>query len=210
MSFYAFIKLIVPYFITSLSLITRIIPHPPNFTATNSAIIYSNMTINSYLSILIPVMLYFLEDIIRTYFIYKSSFTVLYVLEVHLYYLIVSILIKIFANKNLKVKKLKKIHFIKVIISIIFSSTLFFIWSNFIVYLNSSKTILKVYIDALPFYMYEFSSNILYTALFICLDKTIYTIFNFIEYKYNINNKNIKVNEDAAFIENNNTYKCIC
>ena len=210
MSFYAFIKLIVPYFITSLSLITRIIPHPPNFTATNSAIIYSNMTINSYLSILIPVMLYFLEDIIRTYFIYKSRFTVLYVLEVHLYYLIVSILIKIFANKNLKVKKLKKIHFIKVIISIIFSSTLFFIWSNFIVYLNSSKTILKVYIDALPFYMYEFSSNILYTALFICLDKTIYTIFNFIEYKYNINNKNIKVNEDAAFIENNNTYKCIC
>ena len=195
---------ITPYIIVLSSVVSRIIPHPPNFTATNSAIIYSNARIKNIFSIFFPILIFLIEDIIRTYYIYNSKFSIYYILEVHLFYLVISVTLNLFFNykksnntdndNNDNDNNDKKINYIKVLISILTSSTVFFLWSNFIVYLiDNERTFLKVYIDALPFYGNEIGANFLYTILFFTID---YLLVYKLNEQNEINNKENLINND--------------
>ena len=147
-------KLIIP-FIIILAAITRLIPHPPNFTPIIAIGLFAGAYIqNRSVAVLIPIGAMFLSDLLlglhgTVYWVYSSL-------------LLVSVLGMILMNK---------VNLINCTLATLSGSFLFFIITNFGVWLTSSyypkniDGILSCYTLALPFLGNTLAGSLLYSSI---------------------------------------------
>mgnify|MGYP001260266973 CR=1 FL=1 len=147
-------KLIIPLIIV-LAALTRIIPHPPNFTPIIAIGLFSGVYIQKrYMAVLMPIGAMFLSDLLigfhgTIYWVYGSL-------------LLVVILGMIIINK---------VNIINCAMAAICGSFLFFFVTNLGVWLTSGfypKTIegiITCYIMALPFFSNTIASSLFYSSV---------------------------------------------
>jgi len=146
-------KLIIPLIII-IATLSRLIPHPPNFTPIIAMSIFSGAYIaNTRNSILIIVLTMLISD---------------YVIGFHslMPWIYISLVMIVLLNKTLNDKKRLSIY----LIASIQSSLIFFIVSNFGVWLTGtlySKSVIGLincYAMAIPFFQNTLFSTIIYSA----------------------------------------------
>ena len=156
------------YFVIGLILIasfSRIIPHYPNFTPIIAISLFGGKYFkNRTLAFFLPVFILWLSDLVINNFIldYYKTFTFIYP---GFYWQYFSILFISFMGRYY----LEKISVFKLIVISISSSLVFFILSNFGVFISSSiyskdfNGLLICYIAAIPFFYATLASSIIYT-----------------------------------------------
>ena len=140
-------------FLIIFTAITRIIPHPPNFTPLIAVSLFSGMYFKKRFSFLIPLSIYIISDLI------------LGVSDVSLFCWITIVFIY-FLGVILE----KNYSFSKSLLFSFLSSILFFLITNFGVWLmgwypQNWQGLIQCYIAALPFFRNTLISAILYTTV---------------------------------------------
>jgi len=137
-----------------VGVLTRVIPHPPNFTAIGAIALFGGACfIDKRLSFLVPVSIMLISDLILGYHIMLSVY--------------ISFIIIVFLGFRLARKRTS----MKVINTAIIASIIFFIITNFSVFLTSTlypKNIIgliECYTLAIPFFMNTLVANIFYSLL---------------------------------------------
>jgi hypothetical protein len=160
----------IPYVvIISLILVasfSRIIPHIPNFTPIGAIALFGGAYLkNKYHAFLIPIASLWLSDLVLNNFIYSyySNFTWFYPGFIWQYasFILIIIIGYLF---------LKKLNFKNVLVTTIGSSLLFFIITNFGVWISGTmysldlQGLIACYVMALPFYKGTLLGFITYAA----------------------------------------------
>lgn len=149
-----------------LLIISRLIPHPPNFTATLACLVLGGVLLN--LRIVFPLLMasFWISDLAINNILYakenfiwfSSGFSYL----MGIYFLIY------FLNRYLNIQANQSG---SITLSIIASSTIFFILSNLVVWMNSStyssdwSGLMTCYLMAIPFYGNEVLGSLFYSIL---------------------------------------------
>ena len=160
---------------------SRIIPHMPNFTPIGAMALFGGAYLkNRYHSFLIPMISLWLSDLILNNFIFSfySEFTWFYpgFLWQYISFILIIVIGYLF---------LKKLNFKNIFITTIFSSLLFFIITNFGVWISGSmytldfQGLISCYIMALPF----FKGTLLG---FMCYSTLLFGVLEFSKYKFEI------------------------
>ena len=164
------------FFIIFSLFISRIIPHPPNFTPILASAIFAPYVIKSkYSSIVVILIAMFISDLVLG----------LHKLMVFIY---IPILIILLFSDYLKYKLSENINFLFLCI---LGPLIFFIISNFGVWLvydyytNNLIGLLNCYILAIPFFKNTLFSTVIYLIIFVLLYKSVLQILNN-NYKYNL------------------------
>ena len=160
---------------------SRIIPHMPNFTPIGAIALFGGAYLkNRYHAFLIPMISLWLSDLILNNFIFSfySEFTWFYpgFLWQYASFILIIVIGYLF---------LKKLNFKNIFITTIFSSLLFFIITNFGVWISGSmytldfQGLISCYIMALPF----FKGTLLG---FMCYSTLLFGVLEFSKYKFEI------------------------
>ena len=154
-----------------LGVVFRILPHPPNFTPILSIALLSGLFIRNKYSILLPISIMLFSDILlggnpMSYWVYTS--------------IVLIILIGYFVKNNVQ----------NILINSVFCSLIFFIITNFGVWLNGGYSytfngLLTCYYMAIPFFKNTLISTSLFSLIIFYLVK--YIEFYFISSKKIIN-----------------------
>ncbi|RPG60825.1 MAG: hypothetical protein CBD51_000150 [Flavobacteriales bacterium TMED191] len=146
-------NLLIIFFIL-LGVLTRIIPHPPNMTAIGAIALFSGTFLyDKRLAFILPTTILLISDFLLGY---------QPVLSVYLSFIIIVSLGFILSKKQT---------FFRVINMSLIASILFFIITNFAVFLTSSfypKTIiglLECFTLAIPFFLNTLTGNIVYSLI---------------------------------------------
>jgi len=155
-----------------VAFISRLIPHPPNFTAVGALLLVGTAVAGrKYLVPLMAIGVYFLSDLILNNVIYSQffdSFTVVspIFIFIALSYLAIFVIAR-FILSSLKPGRL--------LIAAVFSSIAFFLVSNLGVwwigagYPHTPEGLMAAYTAALPYLSYDFLANILFGLAFTSL-----------------------------------------
>ena len=144
-----------------LGILTRLIPHPPNFTPILSFALLSGVYSKNNLGIFIPISIMLLSDMIlgshgSIIWVYSSLFMI---------YLIGFYFIKNITFKN-------------VLLGAVIGSFVFFVFTNlgvwFIGYPKTIDGFIACYIAAIPFYKNTFLSAVIYSSVI----HSVYVIFS--------------------------------
>ncbi len=137
-----------------LGIITRIIPHPPNFTALGAIAIFGGAFLkDKKLAIIIPMCIMFMSDLMLGHSLVPSVY--------------ISFVIMVFLGSYLKEKQTG----LRIINIAFLGSLVFFLITNFNVFLFSSlypKNIIgliECYTLAIPFFTNTLLSNITYSLI---------------------------------------------
>lgn len=138
-----------------LVILSRVIIHPPNFTALGAFAIMSNK-IYSYQSLPITLLTVWISDMIVNALFYPQYFTVIGSLWIYLSYMLIAL-----ASRYTPLSATP-----------IVSSVLFFIFSNFGVYTSgyygyTVQGLVNCYTAAIPFFTYTILGDMVYTGLII-------------------------------------------
>lgn len=163
--------------LASILLLSRILPHIPNFTGSLAAIIFSASVLRSWRALAVLFLSYLLSDIIINNWLY-SSHSFVWISDgfywILLPYLLIFILVKSKLSRNFKPLSILSISFL--------SSVIFFLLSNFGVWMTSvtlySKDAIGLglcYLNALPYFGYELAGTLFYS----CLYFSTYWLFSF-------------------------------
>lgn len=146
-------NLIITGFII-LGVLTRVIPHPPNFTAVGAVALFGGaFFIDKKLSFLIPISIMIISDLLLGYSIILSVY--------------ISFVIMVCCGFLLK----KNQNGLRIINITLLGSLIFFIVTNFSVFLTSSlypKSIIgliECYALAIPFFLNTIMGNITYSLI---------------------------------------------
>lgn len=151
-------------------IISRLVPHPPNFTAATAAIVFAAVSLRSWMSLVAILLSYWIADLIINNFMYSaSSFQWI---TPGFYWIAIPILasfviIRFSNSKNMDPLAIFKNSF--------GASLLFFIISNLGVWLHSvnySKDLNGLslcYLNAIPFFGNELAGTLFYTSLIYCI-----------------------------------------
>jgi len=160
---------------------SRIIPHMPNFTPIGAMALFGGAYLkNKYHAILIPIISLWISDLVINNFIFSfySDFTWFYPGFLWQYSsFILIILIGYFFLKKLDLKN--------VFLTTLFSSLIFFIVTNFGVWISGTmyspdlQGLITCYIMALPFYKGTLLG-------FICYSTFLFGVLEFSKYKFQI------------------------
>ena len=142
-------KLTKIHFVVAIIIIaisSRLIPHPPNFTPITAVALFSIINFkNKYLGILLPIFCLFISDIIIGISIIN--------LFVYFSFLFISCVGYFFGKINIK--------------SVLLSSLIFFIITNFGVWLigypKTIKGFISCYIAAIPFFGWTIAGDLFYS-----------------------------------------------
>jgi len=141
------------FFFVIIIALSRIIPHPPNFTPILASAIMSPMLIkNKKFAIMLPLLAMFISDLIIGFHIYQSV----------VYFSILIIIL--FSSINKK-------NYISLIFTVLVSCVLFFILTNFAVwvawdyYPKTFIGLLNCYTLAIPFFYNTLISTFIFTLL---------------------------------------------
>lgn len=150
-----FIKEILPVvFIIVSAVISRIIPHPPNFTPIGGIALFSGAYLVGFRSFLFPLLIMFVSDLFLGF---HST----------LAYVYISFVLIVLLGKLLKKKK----SFLRLAATSILSSVLFFIITNFGVwqatnmYPKSTQGLVQSYLMGIPFFKNTLIGDLFYTFL---------------------------------------------
>ena len=157
------------YFVLGLILIAafaRIIPHYPNFTPLCAIALFGGKYFNNkYIAYLLPLLAIWFSDILINNFILNNYFDGFTLFYSGFYWQYGSfILITLIGRKTLK-----NLSFVRLLGISISSSLLFFVISNFGVWISSSFYskdvfgLIACYVAAIPFYYGTFSGTIFYS-----------------------------------------------
>ena len=137
-----------------LGIVTRIIPHPPNFTALGAIALFGGAFIhNKKIAFTMPMLIMIASDFILGYNITLSVY--------------LGFLIMVFIGMYLQEKQ----NSLRIINATLIGSLIFFFITNFSVFLTSSlypKSIgglIECYTLAIPFFINTLSSNIIYSLI---------------------------------------------
>ena len=143
-----------------LGVFTRVIPHPPNFTALGAIALFGGAFFsNKYFAFLIPILIMFLSDLILGYQMVLSVY--------------ISFIIIVFLGFLLQ----KKQTGLQITGVSILASIIFFIVTNFFFWLNSSPLdgvyycpkdimgLVKSYTQAIPFFWNTLFSTLIYSLI---------------------------------------------
>ena len=145
----------------SLAVITRIIPHPWSFTCVGAVLLFSTFYFkNRKISFLIPITIMLCSDLCLLYLQHKP-FAGVYIYLCWLVYIPISVLF------------IKKIEIKNVALAGISGATLFFITSNFLVWIQGGGLgytynltgLINCYIAAIPFYLNAMAGNLVWSAI---------------------------------------------
>ena len=163
-------NLIIIFFII-LGILTRLIPHPPNFTALGAITIFAGaFIIDKRLSFFIPIITMLISDLILGYEIQVSVY--------------ISFIIMVRLGNLLKNDKGPN----KIIPIAIIGSIVFFIITNFTVFMTSNMYtkdifgLLQCYTLAIPFFINTILGNIFYTLF-------MFSTFKIVENKFLLSSK---------------------
>ena len=129
-----------------VAIISRLIPHPPNFTPVTAVALFSIINFkNKYLGVSIPIICLFVSDLILgisliNFFVYFSL-------------ILISGIGYLFGKINIK--------------SVLLSSIVFFLFTNFGVWLigypKTLEGLITCYIAAIPFFGYTLAGDLFYS-----------------------------------------------
>ena len=151
-----------------LAAFSRLIPHPPNFTALGAMALFGGAYIhNRILAVLFPLSALWISDIILNNLVY-SEFYKGFVLfsNTHIWIYISFVIIAILGQLIIKKVNIKTMG-----LSAISASILFFILSNFgvwaqgLMYPLSFSGLIACYIAALPFFGWTLIGNFFFCAI---------------------------------------------
>ena len=155
-----------------IGILGRVIPHPYNFTPmTAIALLSAHAFKNKWVAIGIPLISFWMSDIIINNFIYNMSSNVVIFYE-GFYWQYISYALIIFLSSKYNHKKIniKKISFL-----VISTSAIFFVITNFGFWLTSGlynhsiAGLFICYVNAIPFFEGTLLGTIFYTPIFISL-----------------------------------------
>ncbi len=144
-------KIAIGTAIIILAILSRFVPHPPNFTPIGGVALFSGATLNKKQAFLIPLAAMFISDL----FLGLHS-TIPYVYGS----LVLIVLVGM---------QLKKIKFTNLLLASLISSVLFFVVTNFGVWFSTDlypkniNGLMQSYILALPFFKNTLLSDLFYT-----------------------------------------------
>ncbi len=149
-------------FLITLLVFSRLIPHPPNFTPIISIVILSGILFHSFiLTIIVFFSSMFISDLVIGLYP-EMIFT-------YITLLFIGILFYFFFNK---------INYKNLIMHSIFGSFIFYLLTNFFVWINSNlyeqtlDGLINCYVLAIPFFSNTLLSTIFFSYLtFTCVDK---------------------------------------
>ena len=151
--------------LTLFAVISRLVPHPPNFTPLLAIALYSGICFKNKFLFIIPLMSMILSDFFLGY---HNSMIWIYLSFLMVFYI--------------GYTQSKKYSFKNLILLSFFSSTLFFVVSNFGVWIiGYPKTIegfITCYVLAIPFFHNTLLSTILFSSIFHFSYKYSATIFD--------------------------------
>lgn len=133
----------------------RIIPHPPNFTPIGGLAIFSGIHFEKKSAVIIPLLAMLLSDLILGF---HSTMPFVYL----------SFLIMFFIGRLVR----KKTSFIKLISASLTSSILFFlitnfgVWLLFDMYVKNFSGLINCYVMGLPFFRNTILGDLFYTLTF--------------------------------------------
>jgi len=141
--------------IVILAVIARLIPHPPNFTPIGGLALFSGAHFNRKTAIVVPLAAMFISDLILGF---HST----------MFYVYGSFLIIAFIGFWLKNnKKIRSIIFASLFSSLIFFLvTNFGVWLSFAMYEKSAAGLLNCYSMAMPFFRNTVLGDLFYTFSF--------------------------------------------
>ena len=151
------------HFVTGIiivAIISRLIPHPPNFTPITAVALFSIINFkNKYLALSIPIICLFLSDLIIGLSLIN--------LFVYLSFIVISGVGYFFGKINIK--------------SVLTSSLIFFFVTNFGVWLigypNTIEGFIACFVAALPFFAWTIAGDLFYSY-------SVKFSLNFLEKKY--------------------------
>lgn len=151
-------------------IISRLIPHPPNFTAATAAIVFAAVSLRSWTSLVALIGSYWAADLIINNFMYSSA-KFLWVTPAF-YWILIPIVVSFMIIRFSVKDSMAPLAIFK---STFGASCLFFIVSNFGVWANSvnySKNfngLTLCYFNAIPFFGNELAGTFFYTSLIYCI-----------------------------------------
>lgn len=130
-----------------LAILTRLLPHPPNFTSVGAVALFSGHTLPRRWAYLIPLMVMLISDYLIGY----------HALMVPVY---AALMVNVFIGKKMNRKY--------ALVGAFAGSLVFFITTNFAVWLmyetHSLASFIECYTLAVPFYQYSLSGDLVYTT----------------------------------------------
>tara|TARA_Y100001970_G_C14154721_1_gene814847 strand:+ start:976 stop:1527 length:552 start_codon:yes stop_codon:yes gene_type:complete len=144
----------------TLAIITRLIPHPWSFTCVGSVLLFSVFYFKnkSFIHVLVPMTIMLVSDLFLLYF-YNKPFAGIGIYLCWLVYI---------PTGSLLIKKIK----IKTIaLAGISGATLFFLTSNFLVWINGTmyplnlSGLISCYVAAIPFYLNSIAGNLVWSSI---------------------------------------------
>ena len=129
-----------------IAIISRLIPHPPNFSPVTAVALFSIINIkNKYIGVSIPIICLFVSDLILGISLIN--------LFVYFSFILISGIGNLFGKINIK--------------SVLLSSIVFFLFTNFGVWLigypKTLEGLITCYIAAIPFFGYTLAGDLFYS-----------------------------------------------
>ncbi len=155
--------------IVSTLIISRIIPHAPNFTSSLAGMIFAGAMYRKFNFALILLVGYFIADILINNIYYATDHNNFQWTSQAFVWIYASLLLSFFIGKFLAQKSDSPLQFIS---SSIISSLAFFLLSNFgvwtenLLYPMNIAGLITCYAAALPFIMNEIASSIFFVSVF--------------------------------------------
>lgn len=153
-------KLIFIFGLMFFAMLSRMIPHPPNFTALTAVALFAGVYLKEYkLAMLMPFMALLLSDFIIGF--YPGAWSV------YLSFALVFLVSYILTSQTTSFSK----KWVRVLGTGVLGSIVFFIVSNFFVWLNSQMYTLNLsgfidcYVAAIPFFKNQLLGDVFYSSI---------------------------------------------
>src|SRR3989339_736642 len=148
------LKLIHKIGIILLAVVARLVPHAPNFSPIGGLALFSGANFNNKFSFLIPILAMLISDIFLGF--HKT-----------IPYVYVSFVIIFLIGRKMKFNKWQNLLSASLISSIIFFIiTNFGVWLNFNMYPKTVDGLIQCYVMAIPFFRNTLLSDLVYSFSF--------------------------------------------
>jgi len=156
---------LIPYGIMTTCILSRVLPHPGNFTATNATMVYGNSVCKPWFNILFPIIVFFISDCINHLFRSYLPIFGMFCLYTYPTYILISLITKFVTNNE------KQVSYLKTISLLLSSSVIFFLTTNFGVWClgYDNRSLIQVYIDGLPFFGREILATLAFGFLYFAI-----------------------------------------
>lgn len=161
-------KISVIFFAIFAIIMTRILPHPPNFTAVGAAAIFGGAVFSkSWKAILVPLLALFISNVIINNTIYSAYYETFSVLSLGSLWVYAAIIfMSVLANVFIKSFKVTSIAGVTVGGTILFFAvTNFGAWFGNPMYPQTLDGLISAYIAGLPFVLNSLLGNIVFVSI---------------------------------------------